>query len=790
MTTTTPTDFLVIDTEGKNQLSEIAMLDAQGHLLYEAFAQEHWQNVMARLHVKPLTEILTDFVKLTVGKKLIFHYAEHDLKLLKQSFKATGLTFPSRQTACTYLLAKEKLPAAHSFSLAYLSKHLGLQVERRYFNQNAAHSARYDAAFTHRLYLKMLENSPTPATIASSNPFSNSRVDNPFQQHVDLTSVYQYEFATLKSILGEIKQDPNHQSKGAVVIGEAGSGKTHLMMRLAQALLKNNRLLFIRQPNNPAAVLHHIYSRILESFIEKVPDSEYSQLEYLLAHSFSEIAISDYRKRASLTKKQEAILQTLSEDPLNIYAHLGAEGSDTKRKNWATLENLTIRWWESKYSFAGIATTIIRGLIKYCTYTDLHRRELVKRWLAGATLEEEELKSVNLPDWGESFSLEEFSLQAMAVFGRLSMIDEPLIIIFDQLEGLKENEKLLTQFGLSLKEIFTAVPNSLMILNLFPDRWTTFQSFFDSSVVDRVSQYRITLNRPNLESLQEILVLKAQAQQINLRHLFHEADFTDILSFHSIRTVLNRAAEYYRYRANGIELPPLEHDKLTFEAKVWQTISQLQQEITALRQHCALAEPVIPVAAHSPALPGPDLLSYLTTTKQQLEQEYAKNTIFTESDDVGKLLTIAEAYQKYKLFEIDHLRLGKRSLPENVLIKTAKHTFVVGFLYVVGTSFTSRLKNFNELVLQYKQYRFRVCRDGRAPLIKGKVGQDEIEKLSNAANGNYYVMEATDRVNYELLYKLVIDIQNQDLEIELTQALRFVETQFLKDFWLIALFRA
>ena len=790
MTSSAAADFLVIDTEGKNQLSEIAILDAQGRLLYEAFTQEHWQNVTARFHVKPLTEILTDFVKLTVGKTLVFHYADHDIQLLKQSFNASGLDFPNRAIICTYVLAKQTLPAACSFSLAYLSKHLGLQVEHRYFNQNAAHSARYDAAFTHRLYLKMLEQSSTPTTIASSNPFSNSRVDNPFQQHVDLTSVYQYEFATLKSILAEIKQDPNHQSKGAVVIGEAGSGKTHLMMRLAQALLKNNRLLFIRQPNNPAAVLHHIYSRILESFIEKVPDSDYSQLEYLLAHSFSEIAISDYRKRTSLTKKQEVMLETLSADPLNIYAHLGAEGSDTKRKNWATLENLTIRWWESKYSFAGIATTIIRGLIKYCTYTDLHRRELVKRWLAGASLEEEELKLVNLPNWGDSFSLEEFSLQAIAVFGRLSIIDEPLILIFDQLEGLKENEKLLTQFGLSLKEIFTEVPNSLIILNLFPDRWATFQGFFDSSVVDRVSQYRITLNRPNLESLQEILVLKAQAHQLNLRQLFRETDFTDILSYHSIRTVLNRAADYYRYRADGMDLPPVEQDKLTFEAKVWQTISQLQQEIKALRQHCALAEPVITPAVNALVLPGPDLSAYLTAAKQQLEQEYAKNTIFTESDDVGKLLTIAEAYQKYKSFEIDHVRLGKRSLPDNVLIKTANHTFVVGFLYRVGTSFTSRLKNFNELVLQYKQYRFRVCRDCRAPLIKGKVGQDEIEKLANAANGNYYVMEAADRINYELLYKLVIDIQNRDLDLEITQALQLVETQFLKDFWLIALFRA
>jgi hypothetical protein len=41
------------------------------------------------------------------------------------------------------------------------------------------------------------------------NPFSSSRVDTPFQDHVDLSEVYQNEFEFLKSILKDVKADRN-----------------------------------------------------------------------------------------------------------------------------------------------------------------------------------------------------------------------------------------------------------------------------------------------------------------------------------------------------------------------------------------------------------------------------------------------------------------------------------------------------------------------------------------------------------------------------------------------------
>ena len=123
-----------------------------------------------------------------------------------------------------------------------------------------------------------------------TNPFSDSRVDTPFQNHIDLKEIFHSEFGRVTSVLDDIKNDTeNHQSKGAVVTGDPGTGKTHLMMRLAKDRLAHNRLLFIRQPNNLNSVLYHIYSRVLESFVEKVPGSSYSQLEHLLATSFSKI---------------------------------------------------------------------------------------------------------------------------------------------------------------------------------------------------------------------------------------------------------------------------------------------------------------------------------------------------------------------------------------------------------------------------------------------------------------------------------------------------------------------
>jgi Cdc6-like AAA superfamily ATPase len=687
--------------------------------------------------------------------------------------------------------------------------------------------------------------------ITKTNPFSNSRVDTPFQNHIDLKEIFHNEFESLTSVLGDIKNDvENHQSKGAIVTGEPGTGKTHLMMRLAKARLVHNRLLFIRQPNNLNSVLYHIYSRVLESFVEKVPNSPYSQLEHLLATSFSKIihdtflearkkkttGIFDYFRK--LTDKDRYLLKELSVDPLNIYKKLGEDGARNKREYWQRIEIIIDGWWKRCYGDVGYSTAILKGIVKFCSYSDVNKKKLVGKWLAANELEEPELKSVGLKNWKEEGSKEAFSLDAITVFGKLSMMDEPLIIIFDQLEalGLEYNQNLLQSFGDSVKELFTYVPNSLIILNLFPDRWEHFKDFFDGSVIGRVSQCQIVLNKPSQEELEKILVIKAQAQGFDVKKLLTQDDLQDILNQGSIREVLNRASHYYRFRTQDIPLPSIhrvksfedevkeqlkgikerinvspanENISSSFEEEVREGFKVTLNEIGVLRQIVALAlkqnvdvnnstpfMPSIPVdlktlssVQTAPQSVSQQIMDYLEKERALLEEEYEKLVIISDSDDIGKLLNVAEAFNMLlNNIEVSYLKVGNRKLPEHVLIKAPTQSVVVGFLQVSDMVFPARIKNFNGLMFNRKDLHFTLFRDVRETTITGKVGVDEIEKLNEAPNGQFIYMDKENRITFELIYKLIVDIQNKDFDVDLEHALATLES-IMNDYWLIQIFK-
>ncbi|MDM8568353.1 hypothetical protein QUF50_02325 [Thiotrichales bacterium HSG1] len=649
------------------------------------------------------------------------------------------------------------------------------------------------------------------------NPFSNSRVDTPFQHHTDLKEVYQIEFVRLNSVIDDIKADTeNRQTKGAVVTGEPGIGKTHMMMRLATERLASNRLLFIRQPNNIDSVLYHTYSRVLESLVEKVPHSPYSQLEHLLATSFSKIIIDTFREFRSnntkavgildyfrrLTDKDRYILEVLSKDPLNIYKELGREGARNKREYWQRIETLIDGWWKRHYGDIGYATTILKGIVKFCSYSDPNKKRLVGKWLSANELDVAESNSVGLKNWKDDGSKEAFSLDAMMVFGKLSIMDEPLIIIFDQLEGLglEYNKQLLHRFGDAIKELFTHVPNSLIILNLFPDRWEYFKAFFDGSVIDRVSQCQIVLNKPSEEQLKKLLALKAEEQGVDVNKLFTSEDLTDILSQGSIRGMLNRASHYYRYRIQAIPLPETpakpetpKSKPSTFEEEVRESLKLILDGVKALHLSSPNYSETLDISdssAKTVNLPDSSLvIDYLEREKEVLEEEYEKLVIISDSDDIGKLLTVTEAFNTLlKNVEIDRLQLGSRKLPEHLLIKNPNLSFVIGFLQVSDLGFPSRIKNFNELVFNYEEINFMLFRDIRETAITGKVGKVEIDRLNKVHNGQFIYMDKEDRLMFELIYKLIVDIQNRDFVVNLQSALKTLDS-LMSHYWLIKMFK-
>ena len=820
-------NFVVIDTEGIEVLREIAVIDHQGKLIYEAFVDGHERNRSIHHSRKSLEQIVRELAIIIAHKTIVCHYAEHDRAVISRSFDQAQIPHPQVTFLCTCELAKKYLPHAQSYSLEHLSKILNLQVNHQYFHDRHAHVARYDAYFTYQLYRQLQQLQIMSQLSTTPNPFSSSRVDNPFQDHLDFQEIYAAEFATLKSVLLDVKNDPNQQSKGALVIGEAGSGKTHLMMRLAKEFLRTNRLLFIRHPNNAQSVIYHTYSRILESFAERVPHREqdrdqdverktpeHTQLELLLSNSLVKI-LSSIDKFIN-TQKGQDIINALENDSLSLYKRLGADGTQKNRDNWQSIEKYINDWWTDHYTGAGYSATILKGLIRFCSYTDSGKKELVRRWLAGHELETEEATSIGLENWSEDLSREEFALEAIGVFGRLSTLDEPLIIVFDQLEslGAEQNRDILNSFGSAVKEILTHVPNSLIILNLFPDRWQQFQGFFDGSVVDRVSQYTVKLNRPLEAKLKNILALKSQSIGLDIETLFTPLELGSILKQKSIRAVLNRAAEYYRSKANNqpitqiiADLEPIPEtitntidlnkntDFLARLELLETTVSKIATLLLPFAQgdqlttigsiHPDLIDLTTPLKVADPALAIVE--TYLSQTRQTLEEEYDQVTVIDDYDDIGKLKTIVNAFQQFQNIEVGQVRLGRMKIPENLLLTINQKDWAIAFLNLGGSAFTAKIKRFNECVHQLASTNFYLIRDLRSsPIKSGTIGRENINIFDKAKNGEFMVFDREKRINFELLYKLIIDIQEQDLEIDLSKALP-IAARHLRNDWLVQL---
>ncbi len=185
-----------------------------------------------------------------------------------------------------------------------------------------------------------------------------------------------------------------------------------------------------------------------------------------------------------------------------------------------------------------------------------------------------------------------------------------------------------------------------------------------------------------------------------------------------------------------------------------------------------------------------NIIEYLTRKKAELEQQYSNLPIISDYDDMGKLKTIAEAFNHIKPMRLTQYRLGKRVLPEHIVVETGNKNYVMGFLQLdpSTTSFTSRIANFNELVSLHPHDRFGLFRDERITQVRGKVGKERVAQLNNSSNGSFILFSKQDRIYLDLTYQTIIDIQNRDLDVDLESALKVFITYQEWHHWLFSMF--
>jgi Cdc6-like AAA superfamily ATPase len=825
-------DLRVIDTEGTPVLREVAVLDGRGQLLYEARTPDEDAEYYAADLIRPLPELLRDLRQQLQGHRIVAHNAPHDSGVLAASFEACGLQPPSLEWHCTLELAQQLHPGCASFALGPLCDEL--QVGSEPFCRDAAHQAAYDARFTYRLYRRLQRDQHSRRLAGQPNPFHSSRVDTPFQHFVDDRKVHEAAFLRLSSVLRSVTSDHNQQSQGAVLVGEPGSGKTHLVMRLADEVLRNNRLLFVRQPNQAASVLFHIYSRTLESLVEPVGDTSHSQLDLLLIRALRRImqdSIEDPDLRTSTMDRE--ILAALEEDDLR---RLGQEGSDARRNRWERLETRLLRWWADRHSAAGSGRQILQGLVRFCRYTQPNLRESCRRWLATGECEPVDRELEGLSPWNGELEREEFSLQALRVLGLLSSLDAPLILVFDQLEGLwqENNRPVLLRFAEVVKELFTHMPHTLILVALFPDRWQQFQRDFDGSITGRVGQHVIPLETPRPDQIEEILDMRLEPLGVKALDLFSEDDLEQIVRMPSLRSGLNRASAIFEHRVNGVPLPPVppppppplrlngdgalssQPRLLHLEEQIEQILERLERlerpgsdqaqanppAADANTEERQNAEPAIMPAVSDPPRPraageiGSDnpysdlFRRYREHARDSLRERWKSPPIIDDSDDAGKLRQICLGYQQIRRLEVDTLRLGKKKVPDNVVINLPKSQYCVAFLHLANAnSIQARLSNLNQLVMRHRQVQFILMRDASAPEIRSKGASAALQAFLNGCGDGVQrtherTLDLERRLALEFVHQLVSDILNRELDVPLRDGLQLL-AQVEPDNWVV-----
>ena len=88
-----------------------------------------------------------------------------------------------------------------------------------------------------------------------------------------------------------------------------------------------------------------------------------------------------------------------------------------------------------------------------------------------------------------------------------------------------------------------------------------------------------------------------------------------------------------------------------------------------------------------------------------------------------------------------------------------------------------------------EQIRFILWRDTRSDVISPKtIGSKEIDKLNQTKNGEFRDFTRNQRITFEVLYKFVSDVYNQDLEIDLETEFKpaiKIAGDYFQDYWLM-----
>jgi hypothetical protein len=319
------------------------------------------------------------------------------------------------------------------------------------------------------------------ARFSAVNPFTDNRVNGPSADEVDVDGIHHAAFERLTALAIEARDQ--RRGIGAMLLGEAGIGKSHVLSRLVRWAAQNDRACCVYLHNLQAGPdqLPRSLLRIVVSILTRGQARRFQTTAlFQLAKAILAEALGHDTTTLHPWPKAEA-----------AYARLidGLSAAEPSRAALIdrTAHDVMFRFFQSAY--------------RAWTRPEDGIAALAVRWLSGDSLDPDEARLLGLPPgrWrDEPLALADNQQikQVLVAISHMALSrGQPFLLCFDQVDNLDTDQAgALARF---LEALIDSAPNLLVVtagIQASLLRWRTDKIIQDSAW-DRLAQFEIGLHR-------------------------------------------------------------------------------------------------------------------------------------------------------------------------------------------------------------------------------------------------------------------------------------------------------
>lgn len=361
-----------------------------------------------------------------------------------------------------------------------------------------------------------------------------------------VNSIHQKEIADIEEFLSLVSTD--YKSRTVVLIGDSGSGKSHLLGRLKRTL---NPKAFFTYILCDWAESSYIWRHILRSTVDsltQVPEGQEDSQLILWLRSLSAFTKRNLKQRIV----EDNFWEILQSDRQKFIKHL--------KKTYRT---------QRIYN-----PDIFFGILHDLTNPELY--DLACEWLRGDDLSEESRQILKVKD---CIDQEDVAKNILANFGRISTETQPIVLCFDNLDSMPK----LSDSFLDIQSLFDVntsihadyLKNFLVIVSAITNTWKRHLDRIqpaDKAGIQRIIQLkRISLEQAEalwsyqLKPLHSQMQPKPHSSIFPLNQKMLEQNFPGNKTLPRSALILGRQ-EYQRYKLSLLETRSNDSTKITLPA--------------------------------------------------------------------------------------------------------------------------------------------------------------------------------------------------------------------------------